>query len=84
MVAHATDGKWIYLFRPELIPNRGIDQPEFVQPGVFHSERLVNMANHNYRLEPNVQFTPDGKWIVFRSNMSGATQVYEVEVNKRQ
>ncbi|MHB8652489.1 MAG: oligogalacturonate lyase family protein [Terriglobia bacterium] len=82
MVANAKDGKWIYLFHPELLPNRGNDQPEFVQPGVFHSERLVNMSNHNYRLEPNVQFTPDGKWLVFRSNMSGATQVYEVEVSK--
>ena len=80
MVAHAKDGKWIYLFRPQLIHNRGLEQPGFIQPGFLHAERLVNMQKHNYRLEPNVQFTPDGKWVVFRSNMSGATQVYEVEV----
>jgi oligogalacturonide lyase len=44
------------------------------------SERLVNMAKHDYRLEPNVTFTPDQKWIVFRSNMHGPTHVYAVEV----
>jgi oligogalacturonide lyase len=82
MVAHANDGKWIYLFRPELISNRGVNQPGLIQPGVFHAERLVNMSKHNYYLEPNVQFTPDGKWIVFRSNMFGPTQVYEVEIAK--
>jgi hypothetical protein len=27
--------------------------------------------------------TPDQKWIVFRSNIHGATQVYAVEVNKK-
>lgn len=81
MVAHAKDGKWIYLFRPELIPNRGVEQPGLIRPGVFHAERLVNMSKHDYHLEPNVQFTPDGKWIVFRSNMFGATQVYEVELD---
>ncbi len=84
MVARAKDGKWIYLFRPELIHNRGLEQPGFIQPGVLHAERLVNMSKHNYHLEPNIQFTPDGKWIVFRSNMDGTTQVYEVEVAKTQ
>ena len=45
-------------------------------------ERLVNMSRHNYKLEPNVTFSPDQKWIIFRSNMSGATQVYAVEIAK--
>jgi oligogalacturonide lyase len=40
------------------------------------------MAKHDYRLEPNVTFTPDEKWIVFRSNMYGPTQIYAVEVRK--
>ena len=84
MVAHARNGKWIFLFRPEPIKNRGLDQPDFIHPGVLQAERLVNMSRHNYHLEPNVQFTPDGKWIVFRSNMYGPTQVYEVEVAKSQ
>ena len=81
-VAHAPDGKWIYLFRPELIQNRGIQDKSFVNPGVLHAERLVNMSKHGYRLEPNVSFTPDQKWIVFRSNMFGPTYAFAVEVAK--
>jgi oligogalacturonide lyase len=38
------------------------------------------MSQHDYELEPNVTFTPDGKWIVFRSNMHGPTHVYAVEI----
>jgi oligogalacturonide lyase len=81
-VARARNGQWIYLFRPELIPNRGIEDKSFVRPGVLRSERLVNMSAHNYRLEPNVSFTPDQKWVVFRSNMFGQTYVFAVEVAK--
>ena len=81
-VAHAPDGEWIYLFRPELIPNRGLQDKSFVQPGVLRAERLVNMSKHQYRLEPNVSFTPDQKWVVFRSNMFGPTYVFAVEVAK--
>jgi len=40
------------------------------------------MSRHDYRLEPNVSFTPDQKWVVFRSNMHGDTYVYAVEVAK--
>jgi len=83
-VAHAPDGKWIYLFRPELKPNLGVEDKTFVRPGVFHAERLVNMSKHQYRLEPNVSFTPDQKWVVFRSNMFGATYAFAVEVAKAQ
>lgn len=81
-VAHAKDGRWIYLFRPELIPNRGMQDPGFIQPGILRAERLVNMSKHDYRLEPNVSFTPDQKWVVFRSNMFGPTYVFAVEVAK--
>jgi len=81
-VAHAKNGEWIYLFRPELIENRGIEDKNFVNPGVLHSERLVNMSKHQYKLEPNVSFTPDHKWVVFRSNMFGPTYVFAVEVAK--
>jgi oligogalacturonide lyase len=81
-VAHAKDGKWIYLFRAEPTPNRGIVDSHFVNPGVFRAERLVNMAKHDYRLEPNVSFSPDEKWVVFRSNMLGATYAFAVEIAK--
>jgi oligogalacturonide lyase len=79
-VARATDGQWIYLFRPESIPNRGIAGKDFVNPGVLRAERLVNMSRHRYGLEPNVSFTPDQKWVVFRSNMFGPTYTFAVEV----
>ena len=86
MVAHAPDGKWIYVFRPQGVPDvAGIKAPNsenLIHPGRFVSERLVNMKDHNYKLEPNVTFTPDQKWIVFRSNMHGGTQVYAVEIAK--
>ena len=66
-VAKAKDGMWIYLFTPE--------------GDNLHSEKLVNMKNHNYKLEPNVHFSPDGKWIIFRANFEGNTDVYAVEIN---
>jgi oligogalacturonide lyase len=83
MVAHAGNGKWIYLFRPELIEDRSggnIDTGRLVRPGMFHSEKLVNMARHDYALEPNAMFSPDMKWLIFRSNMTGSNQVYAVEL----
>lgn len=86
MVAHAPDGKWIYLFHPTTTEEVGgvpvKTDDSLIHPGRFQGERLVNMSKHNYRLEPNVTFTPDQKWIVFRSNMHGGTQVYAVEIAK--
>ena len=86
MVAHAKDGKWIYLFRPERIPDvAGVKNPDsatLIDTGRLKSERLVNLAKHNYLLEPNVSFTPDQKWIVFRSNLHGVVHTYAVEIAK--
>ena len=81
-VARARDGRWIYLFRAERLENRGTNEPGFIQPGVLRAERLVNMARHDYKLEPNVSFSPDEKWVVFRSNMFGPTYTFAVEVAK--
>ena len=85
MVANAKDGKWIYLFRPRMVPNYGVasDQKGLIKTGVLQAERLVNMSKHNYALEPNVTFSPDMKWIIFRSNMLGPTHVFAVEVDKQ-
>jgi oligogalacturonide lyase len=69
MVAHATNGKWLWLFTRQT-------------NGTLKAEHLVNMSNHNYALEPNVNFTPDAKWIVFRANFDGSAKVYAVEVAK--
>jgi oligogalacturonide lyase len=78
------NGQWIYLFRPsaEFTTNTIANEP--VREGRFAVEKLVDLSKHDYRLEPNVTFTPDGKWIVFRSNMHGERHVYAVEVTKAQ
>jgi oligogalacturonide lyase len=86
MVARAPDGKWIYLFRPERVPDvagiKAANSDSLIDTGFFQAERLVNMSKHDYRLEPNVTFSPDMKWVVFRSNMLGPVQVYAVEIAK--
>ncbi|HEV2762670.1 MAG TPA: oligogalacturonate lyase family protein [Pyrinomonadaceae bacterium] len=83
-VAAPDNGQWIYLFRPEMVPDRGTLQGAngLVRPGVFKAERLVNLSRHDYSLEPNVTFTPDMKWIVFRSNMFGPVHTFAVELEK--
>jgi oligogalacturonide lyase len=81
-VAAPGNGQWIYLFRPEKLRMTGLPEQSaaLIKVGVLKSERLVDLSKHDYSLEPNVTFTPDGKWLVFRSNMHGAPHVYAVEV----
>ena len=67
-VAAPGNGQWIFLFTPK--------------EGSLVVEKLVDLSKHDYRLEPNVSFTPDGRWVVFRSNIHGASHVYAVEVKK--
>jgi oligogalacturonide lyase len=76
--------KWIYLFHPDPVPDLRVPpaQGGLIQINTMRTEKLVSLANHSYSLEPNGNFTPDGKWIVFRSNMRGPIQVYAVEVAK--
>ena len=81
-VAHAPDGQWIELFHPEMLKVTGINTPDLWQPGVFHPEHLVNMSHHNYRLEPNVRFSPDKSLVLFTSNMFGKSYVFGVETRK--
>ncbi|MFA9392151.1 MAG: oligogalacturonate lyase family protein [Prolixibacteraceae bacterium] len=68
-VAKAKDGRWIYLFNPD--------------GDSLRSEKLVNMKHHDYDLEPNVHFSPDDKWIIFRANFEGFTDIYAVEIKKK-
>jgi oligogalacturonide lyase len=81
-IAKAKDGAWIELFRPEMLKIDGLNEPSFWQPGVFRSEHLVNIAHHDYHLEPNVRFSPDKKLVIFTSNMFGPSYVFGVEVAK--
>lgn len=67
-VAKAPNGQWINLLTPN--------------GDKFDTEKLVNMKHHEYRLEPNVHFSPDNKWIIFRANFEGASNVYAVEIKK--
>ncbi|MFP9229996.1 oligogalacturonate lyase family protein [Pectobacterium cacticida] len=86
MVAHAKDGKWISLFVPEAIPDvAGIsadNADSLIDPGILRCHRLVDMSAHDYRLEPNLAFTPDGKYLVFRSNMHGEVHTYAVDLSE--
>ncbi|HAF43270.1 MAG TPA: oligogalacturonate lyase [Sphingobium sp.] len=84
MVAHAPDGKYLYLFTPRAIPDvAGIhadNAADLIAPGTLEAEKIVDMRRHDYRLEPNITFTPDGQWMIFRSNMDGSNQVYAARV----
>jgi oligogalacturonide lyase len=91
-ISPPAQGQWIYLFRPVLVRGNSIRQQRpLIETGFLKSERLVNMAHHNYDkitgVEPNVTFTPDGKWIVFSGNFDSpavdgkrVTHVYAVEI----
>jgi len=68
-VAKAKNGHFIYLFYP--------------QGDSLKSEKLVNLKFHDYRLEPNVHFSPDKKYIIFRANFEGKSQIYAVEIKKK-
>jgi oligogalacturonide lyase len=83
-VAQAPDGQWIELFRPGMIGNTdgALNDPNFFQPGVFHSEHLVNMAWQDYHAEPNPRFSPDKKYVFFTSNLFSGSYVFAVEVAK--
>lgn len=66
-VARAKNGQWIYLFTPK--------------GDSLVSKKIVNMKHHGYRpLEPNVHFSPDGKYVIFRSDLDGETNIYAVEI----
>jgi oligogalacturonide lyase len=76
------NGQWIYLFTPKEKRHTIKVGEDDVKVGSFEVEKLVDMKNHTYTLEPNVRFTPDNRWVVFRSNMHGPKHVYAVEVTK--
>ncbi len=65
-VAHSPEGQWIYKFEYD--------------GSKFKTTRLVNMKNHDYKLEPNIHFSPDQRWVIFRANFEGTENVYAVEL----
>jgi oligogalacturonide lyase len=87
------NGQWIYLFRPVMVRGNSFrDRKNLIDVGTFQSERLVDLSNHNYSketgVEPNLTFTPDGKWIIFAGNFHtnpgggkrATTHTYAVEI----
>ncbi|HVS53330.1 MAG TPA: oligogalacturonate lyase family protein [Opitutaceae bacterium] len=91
----AQNGQWIYLFRPVMTKGSSFrDKKDLIDVGYFKAERLVDMSNHNYSketgVEPNLTFTPDGKWIIFSGNFHtnpgpgrrATTHTYAVEIAK--
>ena len=83
-VAKAPNGEYIELFHPEMKRVDGINSPDFIQPYTFRAEHLVSMKKHNYKLEPNVRFSPDKSMVIFTSTMYGPSYVFGVEVAKAQ
>ncbi len=65
-VAHSPEDQWIFLYR--------------FAGDSLKAERLVNMKNHDYKLEPNVHFSPDQKLVIFRANFEGVENIYAVEL----
>jgi hypothetical protein len=89
----AAQGQWIYLFRPVMVRGNSFREPgrDLIEIGAVKSERLVDMWKHDYSkttgVEPNLTFTPDGKWIIFsgnfhspRVNGKAVTHAYAVEI----
>lgn len=72
-------GKWITLLKPVL---REQPVPGLITPGRLESLRVADLAQHDYTLEPNQHFTPDGKWLVYRSNAEGKPAIYAVELTR--
>jgi oligogalacturonide lyase len=91
------NGQWIYLFRPTMVRGRSpAGAVPLIEIGYLKSERLADMTKHDYSkdrgVEPNLTFTPDGKWIVFSGNFHSPrdergralTHTYAVEVARTQ
>ena len=72
--------RWIQFCDTNKLPHVAMTANNLIT--FLESEKLVNMQHHNYDLEPNVHFTPDGKSILFRANFEGKSQIYRVDINK--
>ena len=80
------DGKYISLFHPRPDENDRardtLDGERLIATGTLETQRIADLSAHDYTLEPNQHFTPDGKWLVYRSNVEGKPAIYAVEVAK--
>lgn len=51
-------------------------------PTAMESTALVDLIEHDYRLEPNARLTPDNRWILFRSNIFGVPEIFAVATDR--
>lgn len=86
-VAHSDRDQWIYRYDyPGTHNSLGGTIPDSkdstytIVADSLRVERLVNMKNHNYNLEPNVHFSPDNRFVIFRANFEGYDNIYAVEL----
>ncbi len=86
-VAHSNKDQWIHRYNYPTTHNSlggtiptAEDSIHTIVCDTLKTEKLVNMKNHNYNLEPNVHFSPDNKWVIFRANFEGFDNVYAVEL----
>ena len=61
-VAHSPEGQWIYKFEYD--------------GSKLKSTMLVNMKNHDCKLETIIHFSPDQRWVIFRANFEGTENIY--------
>jgi oligogalacturonide lyase len=55
--------------------------PDTSLAGWFRRVTVVNMFKNDYtKLEPNIRVSPDGKRIIFTSNMLGPTYIFAVDI----
>jgi oligogalacturonide lyase len=80
--------EWIMLLHPVAIADDQTLGTDLIAGGILRPERLCSLSKtaihgaQNFRLEPNAAFTPDQKYVVFRSNMFGPDYAFAVEVAK--
>ena len=85
MVSRADNGKWMYLFRPQLIEDKSAGK---VNTKNFTPDRRVPFGAAGQHGEARLRagternVLPDLKWLIFRSNISGANQAYAVELKR--
>jgi len=80
-VAMSHDGQWIELFQAVPLIGEDMTGPKgMIHSGYFNSQHLVNLSKQNWKLEPNVRFSPDHKYVIFTSNMFGDSYLFAVEI----
>jgi len=74
-----TGGAWIFIFHPTLLPDDQTLGTDLIQVGSFQVGEALQHGKAQLPARPNVSFTPDQKYIIFRSDMLGKTYPFAVE-----